>query len=388
MIHIHGKIGPNYNGPILLKYILNYLFLTALPFCLLANGVKSTSGKIIFDVEDDGSSEMQLNQIGLGINGTATHSSLELNGSLSYGIETISSDTLLSGNTLLIVDTSSDNLTLTLPTANSCPGRLYHIKKTSSQNKLWIDTSETVDGFDASIALTHNGTFLSKCSLISDGSQWLIIDRSEDVRNVIASDNLLGWWKLDELEGTTVYDSSKNSRHGTLTGFTLSANGILGPQKKALYFDGSDDLIEVAEDDALDPSEITLMAWIYIPATSGTRNFFNKGDNTGYRFRVTSSFQLQFLDRGGNNGLTGSVVPKNRWIHTVVTGDASGLKIYYNGALDASNATAYGAPNTSEVLEFGRYAATEKFSGGLDDIRIYNRALTETEIQAIYLQGL
>jgi hypothetical protein len=369
-------------------YRFSFLLLICLGY-LSAEGVKSTNGRIDFDVENDGVSEMKLNSVGLGINTTATHSTLEVNGSLSFGIESVSSNTDLSGNTLVLADTSMDNLILTLPTANSCIGRIYQIKKTSLENQLWIESSESIDGFSAAIEMTHQGAYLSKCSLLSDGSQWLLLDRTSDVFSVVAADNLMGWWKLDGLNGTEAKDSSQYSRTGTLTGFTLSANGLSGVHQRGLYFDGSNDLIEVDDDDALDPSEITLTGWLRVSNIDTTGNFFNKGDNSGYRFRVSGGYQLQFLDRGNTNNLTGTtVLPKHTWVHAAVTGNASGLTIYYNGALDNSNATAYGGPNTADVLEFGRYATGERYRGALDDLRVYNKSLSAAEIKAIYQQGL
>ena len=117
--------------------------------------------------------------------------------------------------------------------------------------------------------------------------------------------------------------------------------------------------------------------------------FFDKGNNNGYRIRVTGTNYIQVLDRGGTNSLTSSnALPLGQWVHVAMSANATGLKIYLNGTLSGSTGTAYGSPNTSSVLYLGRYGTgNERFNGNLDDARIYNRALSANEILAIYQQG-
>jgi hypothetical protein len=183
-----------------------------------------------------------------------------------------------------------------------------------------------------------------------------------------------------------VKDSSGNGYDGLSDGTTYIEEAKLGGGR---YFDGSDDYVVIAENDALDPSEITLEAWIK-PTIYQSGNFVNKGDNSGYRFRVLGDGSIQFLDRGGTNALTSnSIVPLNSWSYVVAVGTSSGLKIYINGKLDASNSTSYGGPDTSSDLVLGRWIASsaEYYAGDLDEVRVSDVARTADEIRQAYEVG-
>jgi hypothetical protein len=192
-------------------------------------------------------------------------------------------------------------------------------------------------------------------------------------------------WVRDNSGSTIsrVEDSSGYSNDGVNQGGERE-DGVLG---ESLNLNGTTEYIVVSEDNALDPSEITVEAWIK-PSVLQLGNFVNKGNNSGYRFRTTTT-GVQFLDRGGTNILSSnSSIPVDQWSHVVATGDSSGLKIYINGKLDSSNSTAYGGPNTTDNLILGKYGTdVEYYSGGLDEVRISNIARTPDEIRQAYEIG-
>ena len=107
---------------------------------------------------------------------------LELAGSLTLidldalsrrSTTTITSDTTLtSGHDVVLVDSSSSNVTVTLPTAVGLNGKQFHIKNIDATNIVTVDGngSETIDG-----ALTHNLNLYSSINIISNGTEWLII---------------------------------------------------------------------------------------------------------------------------------------------------------------------------------------------------------------------
>ncbi|NIO19920.1 MAG: LamG domain-containing protein, partial [Candidatus Aenigmarchaeota archaeon] len=75
--------------------------------------------------------------------------------------------------------------------------------------------------------------------------------------------------------------------------------------------------------------------------------------------------------------------PLNEWTHITVVGSSSGLRIYINGELDASNSVPYGALNTADTLEIGAEPQfSGYFNGTIDEVRIYDRALSPQEILA------
>jgi hypothetical protein len=263
-------------------------------------------------------------------------------------------------------------------------GRDHYINKTISSTDL-----SSKNSLPYYVAADRPGTYLE--SIIGESAfanyqpdvntvgQWHLDETTPDNVETPGTSGLVGWWKMNEASGN-VADSSGNGFTGTVTGTTV----VAGRSGYGRSLNGTaSDYITVTENDALDPTAITISAWINPVAATG--NFVNKGDNLGYRFRTLSgSTTVQFLDRGGTNTLTSTAnsITPGIWQHVSVTGDSSGLKIYINGVLNNSNAVAYGGPNTAVNLIMGYYNApgTEAYNGSMDNVQIYNRALTASEI--------
>ncbi len=189
----------------------------------------------------------------------------------------------------------------------------------------------------------------------------------------------VAFWHFDEGLGNSTADSSGNGNDGTING----ANWTTGLSGSALEFDGINDYVSVSENDILDPSEITIDAWIRINSTPTINgNVVAKGANNGYRFLITTTRAIWLGDRGGTNSIkTTRLVPINEWTHITVVGSSSGLRIYINGELNASNSVPYGALNTNNALEIGAEPQfSGYFNGTIDEVRIYDRVLTPQEI--------
>lgn len=170
-------------------------------FTLITNSfadIKSTNGSIRFDVQNDQEAEMTLNTIGLGLGVTPSanlhiqgnaiisnqlsigalqgSSNLHINGSMGVNFQTVSSNTTLGDSSYILVDSSSDNITLTLPYAGNVSGRVYHIKKITSNNQVLIQGGGAIDG-NYQVPLSSGN--LGSTMLISRGSQhWNILSLS------------------------------------------------------------------------------------------------------------------------------------------------------------------------------------------------------------------
>lgn len=227
------------------------------------------------------------------------------------------------------------------------------------------------------IAADRPGTYLS--AIIGESAY----------ANYQTDKNTVGLWHFEEANGSGAFimDSSGYGNHGTPAGID-SVEGKVGKGKN---FNGTSEDIIISESNILDPTQITLEAWIK-PSVMQAGNFICKGSNSGYRFRTLSDGSLQILDRGGTNSLQTStnLISVDQWAHVAATGDSSGLKIYVNGRLAASNTTPYGGPNTADDLVLGAYGVggtSEFYSGKLDEVRISNIARTSSEIRQAYEVG-
>jgi hypothetical protein len=161
--------------------LLNSLIYTDVIF-KSGNIINETGGSIGFDLNNDTNNDIVMTgngQLGIGVNNPK--STLEVKGSMGLSIQTLNSDTLLSGNTMILADTMSGNITLTLPTASTVTGRIYQIKKKSSLYDLIIIANDGGNIDDSSsLSLSTSVLGFSYINVFSNGSQWLVSSKSND----------------------------------------------------------------------------------------------------------------------------------------------------------------------------------------------------------------
>jgi glucose/arabinose dehydrogenase len=213
-------------------------------------------------------------------------------------------------------------------------------------------------------------------------------------------------WGFNEAAGTTTADSSSNGNTGTFTGagVTWSPAGHTGA---ALSFDGTAGYLNVLNSPSLGlTSSHTFEAWIKPSQLTGYESIFTKETVGGGCSTLAYWLQLNGsrISGGFNNGTTCvehpttaqnlTTGPNAPWYHIAAVFDdaANTYKIYLNGNL-VTTQTENGAPvvKTSNLMigQSGYTAgANERWRGLLDDIRIYNRPLTQAEIQADMNTGL
>ena len=162
---------------------------------------------------------------------------------------------------------------------------------------------------------------------------------------------------------------------------------------RGLSFDGINDGVTIPTSISLEPEEFTAELLIYISDT-GRGDFITKNDGYGHGWRIIwnvsggKDFLFQ-VNLGGDApaGLGTGAYALYNWYHVVVSyKSGSGMKLYINNSLEASN-TASGAINygTDEPLTLGiRGNGQFAFSGIIDHVRLYNRELTPFEIQLLY----
>ena len=201
---------------------------------------------------------------------------------------------------------------------------------------------------------------------------------------------LVAWWKMDEAAGSaTAVDSSGNGNNGTLTGLNAASAWTTGRTGGALKCDGSGAAL-VADSVSLDgiATGVTISAWVNrLSATTGFSAVLSR--ETG-----TTSGQYYWLGLSGDNaGFYGSsgvfsttTVPIGTWTHLAATHDGSTARIYVNGSLVTSRASSdVFKADTSRLTICGNQndasgTITERWDGLVDDLQLYSRALTATEI--------
>ncbi|MHC4368753.1 MAG: LamG domain-containing protein [Planctomycetota bacterium] len=210
----------------------------------------------------------------------------------------------------------------------------------------------------------------------------------------ITDPNLVGWWKLDDDADTVAVDSSGYDNYGTLQS---DPQWTIGYDGGALSFDGVDDFVQIPHDETLTvDNEVTVMAWIHTsrhggPGTQGYQGIISKGNPPrSYSLYTQEAGTLHFSTTSAGTYVGSSSdtqVPLNEWVH-VAAMVADGQHLYYiNGEPAGTGGGGIELPgmtDTSTVV-IGRTneGATRSFLGMIDDVRIYNRALTQDEVNEI-----
>ena len=206
--------------------------------------------------------------------------------------------------------------------------------------------------------------------------------------------NLVGYWPMNEGRGTQVGDFSGNGNHGSLGGDPQWTRGKRGG---AMEFDG-DSVILTASSNFI-PSEnntLTITAWVKansISASSLGNRIVNihRGSVAGSSLALSlgSGNKVQFYNHSGlsTNSWVNNVSVGN-WYFIALTYDGTSFQKYFNGNIDGSTITESLLAGGSYPAHIGSYDnSLSFFNGSIDDVRVYNRALTATEILALYNSG-
>ncbi len=190
-------------------------------------------------------------------------------------------------------------------------------------------------------------------------------------------------------------DESGHGFNGIVNGATLTTDRF-GHPDKAYYFNGSSG-ISTTVDTTLSLTKFTMAAWFESDAATNARIVAVtrlSQCNCYYGIIHENQNELQIMLLTDSTSVTGYRVSNSQaapssgsWHHCATTYSNGVLKIYVDGALDDSVTSV--APletqfRSSAALQIGFCAADNKFIGKLDDIRIYNRVLTDAEIAAVY----
>lgn len=205
------------------------------------------------------------------------------------------------------------------------------------------------------------------------------------------NNGLVGFWVFNEGMGDKVNDLSGNANTGTLTNMAFPSTttsgwnpGRLGP---AIAFDGVNDYIDAGSRNSLNLiSEFTLEAWVKKQSQLGYRILVAKGYwvyMLGYY--VNDNFIVYVNNADSLSSAVGSA-KNNEWQHIVWTHSAASDKVYINSILNVTGDLPDPASDPSSALTIGGDPASlYSFDGSIDEVRIWNRALSASEIMELYI---
>jgi prepilin-type N-terminal cleavage/methylation domain-containing protein len=218
---------------------------------------------------------------------------------------------------------------------------------------------------------------------------------SRSIEHLLGAD-AVGIWTFDEGSGTTAIDSSGYGNDGTIYGASYTTDTPSG-HGHALEFNGDGDYVKVSGNN-FSADGITISAWVYLTGSDYCHNIFGSvgGSNHFIMPMYPSNNWVYFYlrdDSGMSRSTYTSTSPKNQWLHITETYDGSHMKIYFNGIEQKEATKAITFDYTSidlSSLKIGERGdiSGSSFEGLIDDIRIYSRALTSAQVEALYYAGL
>jgi CSLREA domain-containing protein len=209
---------------------------------------------------------------------------------------------------------------------------------------------------------------------------------------VVLADTPAGYWRFDELSGTTALDSSGNSNNGTyLNGPLLGQTGAFAGSNTAASFDGINDLVRVPDSSSLDVGDtFSLEGWVKRSSTSGSQSLLNKGGN-GIQLTVMNAANGNqvWLRKANVTTLARSsagIPADGRFHYIVATKNGTGagsLHIYIDGVDSTVVVTGVQAiANTAFPLDISGGASNQH---SYDELALYNGVLSAVQVANHYV---
>jgi len=203
---------------------------------------------------------------------------------------------------------------------------------------------------------------------------------------------LVGYWKFDERNGTIAFESSTNDNHGLIYGATR----VEGKYEKALHLDGVDDYVYIGSSSSLVFSQsVTVACWVKVDSVTGDHQVI-----LAQNYAASNAYTLEFqpdghtpqfcihISSGEHRYAVSNVVTQfGEWNYLVGTYDGSVVRIYLNGILRGAGELPGSINVEDKPIQIGAHTATwdrNWFKGTIDNLMIFNRALSSEEVVALY----
>lgn len=226
----------------------------------------------------------------------------------------------------------------------------------------------------------------------------------------------MGWWKFNDCQGAAAVDASGNGNTGTITagddtgnndsvgtcnsGAANPANemwnvGTNGKFNSSLGFDGTNDYVTVSANTLLNSLTAGMTVSLWINPTSipsAYKRFISRGSDPAQQWEVEfdgANPGKVYYDSGVAASRSNTVLSAGNWYHLVMTRDPSAnlTSLYINGRLDSSVSGSASSGESADIAIGADVDGTDLFTGLIDDVRIYNYALTSTQVKTLYNNG-
>jgi Concanavalin A-like lectin/glucanases superfamily/Bacterial Ig domain/Fibronectin type III domain len=209
---------------------------------------------------------------------------------------------------------------------------------------------------------------------------------------IAGTPTIAGYWRLDELTGSTACDSVGNSS-GTYRypgNYTLGQPGaISGDADTATRFDGVGGYVNVPDVPKLDPaSSLTLEAWVNPNSVNGYQELIRKDGQYLLRMNYQQLDAVIYWANGSYSEVTGPAdLGAARYQHVAATYDGSRINLYDNGQLVASQPASGTIASTGNPVRLASANGYDYLAGTLDEAAVYGAALTSSDIVNHYAAG-
>ncbi len=216
----------------------------------------------------------------------------------------------------------------------------------------------------------------------------------------LVTGGLVGYWSFNgaDISGTTAYDRSASGNNGTMTGGPTKVAGKVG---QALSLNGSSQYVDIPALN-ITTSNATFAGWIYSRVSTqslsaGIIYSRHAGHPVGMTYDVDEGTELAYTWNDGDSATwnfdSNLVIPANEWVYTAVAIEPTKATLYLcrisNGCTSSVNAISHISQTLDTHFNIGydEYDSSRIFNGKVDEMRIYNRTLSASEIQALFNAG-
>jgi len=227
--------------------------------------------------------------------------------------------------------------------------------------------------------------------LSASGTSYMAVNGQEGTIDNDVANGLIGEWKFDEnitSTSTVTYDATGNNNTGTLySGVTRTSSGC--KISNCLSFDGTSGYVRILDASTFDILNFTLFAWVRTTSTAAVARIISQQDATYYWvLSVNSGYLTTYLSLDGVSATKGPLLSDGQWhqiaisrdtVNDVITWWVDGVSV---GTQSTANNSIYTVANDVYIGAYN--GASQFFTGPIDDVRIYNRALSASEVKQLY----